>query len=145
MKDELIKINLAKLANDNGVKLSSKYFYAEGKLCYIEDEILTEIDVNGVSFSNWNCNGEFWFDENGYSYEPIKYYALTQNLLQKYFRDLHKIHIEINLANNNGDYYFEIEHIVKDAYNILHYDDGIFYNNYEQCLEQALTKCFKFI
>jgi hypothetical protein len=51
----------------------------------------------------------------------------------------------INLANNTGDYYFEVEHIIKDVYNNLHYEDDTFYNNYEECLSNAVKYCNHFL
>ena len=131
----------------------------------VEEKIIGK----GLSFlaydKGFNCYGwsafmyeSKWHEEDD-SYElenfdfriPYKYWNerlkfCPQSLVQKWFREVHNIHIEIELAsdcelNVFTPYIYQFS-IYKDCnYN----SDREFYEVFEDCLESALTFCFSLI
>tara|TARA_R110002020_G_scaffold302258_2_gene517657 strand:+ start:160 stop:543 length:384 start_codon:yes stop_codon:yes gene_type:complete len=81
MEDELIKFETAKLAKEKGFNIPCKKSY-------------------------WvNPDGEFWL--TSYNYNEFRYLsrpwllAPTQTLLQRWLREVHKIHVENNHEGND--------------------------------------------
>lgn len=133
MISQLITKETAILAKEKGFPYLS-YIQAY----YIEDELIFEYEseheyINGVK----HC----WEDK----LIPI-YPALQQSLLQKWLREEHNIHIEIELASDE-----ECWIIQPYIYQWNFYKDGNitidreFYNSYEEALEEALQKALKLI
>jgi hypothetical protein len=168
MQEELIKSNLAKLANENAIKLQSEYFYVNEDLYLLagDGDILYQLDSNyNIISTKYDCDGEFWFDENEDENEPIKYYALTQSLVQKWFRDVHDMHIEIIYTDfyymtydengefmdehNRDEFTYKIKHHLTHnkctTYTTRRLSCVTYLDTFEECLEQALTKCFELI
>lgn len=131
----------------------------------VEEKIIGK-DLAFIAYDKgFNCYGwsafmyeSKWHEEDD-SYElegfnfriPDKYWNARlkfcpQSLVQKWFREVHNIHIEIKLAsdcelNIFNPYIYQFS-IYKDC---QYHSDGEFYEVFEDCLESALTFCFSLI
>ncbi len=149
MHEQLISFETAKLAKEKEFNEYCKYFYTEESgLCVIDDfdgDILTMLnDDLTIKETHYDCNGYFWYNEledgTFEHYEPVKYIAPTQSLLQKWLREEYKIDIVIGsnyigyniiLWNRNTNKNIKIEQ------NLFQY--------YEEALEQGLQEALKLI
>jgi len=147
MKEQLISFETAKLAYQKQFQERTEYFYTEeNELCRIDSdgEILLRFnDDLTIKDYIYNCNGEFWFKEIKdeeetlcQSYEPIKYYAPTQSLLQKWLREKYNMQVfcySHTLKNGKyGDYVISFNGIyLNDAR-----DEE--FQTYEEALEVGL-------
>lgn len=117
MEEQLISFETAKLAKEKG-------------LTY---------DYVGQSF---RPSGEFTCGRNDEAFYP----APTQSVLQKWLRDVHNIHIEIELASDE-----ELDILIPYVYQWDFYKNGFitinreFYNSYEEALEVSLFEALKSI
>ena len=131
----------------------------------VEEKIIGK-DLAFIAYDKgFNCYGwsafmyeSKWHEEDD-SYElegfnfriPNKYWDARlkfcpQSLVQKWFREVHNIHIEIKLAsdcelNIFNPYIYQFS-IYKDC---QYHSDRKFYEVFEDCLESALTFCFSLI
>lgn len=138
MKDELITFETAKLAEKKRFKVISRY---------------------GLDSSLYNKQGKHVYYSNyGFMYSGLSdgyISAPTQSLLQKWLREVHNIHININRIYN-----FNKKPAIFKGYNI--YISGKsseditygeinnklirkYYNNYEKALEDGLKEALKLI
>ena len=123
MKEELISFETAKLANEKGFDVISRY---------------------GTEASLYNKNGEHTYYSNygfmgsGLSDEYI--YAPTQSLLQKWLREKHNIHLIINVYKDDSYDFILISDLIKEES-----DDGLYYDSYEKALEFGLQEALKLI
>ena len=132
IKDELVSFETAKLAKEKRFKaLTERYYHisSTGKL------------ESACGMDDWN------------SYKKALA-APTQSLLQRWLREVHKIHVEIILIDNTKNYYWEA--VLTDSKN-RSYDDFSFMdcakeidldvkaNTYEQALEKGLFEALKLI
>lgn len=125
----------------------------------VEEKIIGK-DLAFIAYDKgFNCYGwsafmyeSKWHEEDD-SYElegfdfriPDKYWDARlkfcpQSLVQKWFREVHNIHIEIDLASYNP-YIYQFS-IYKDC---QYHSDREFYEVFEDCLESALMLCFSLI
>ena len=101
--------------------------------------------------SKWHEEDDSYELENFDFRIPDKYWNerlkfCPQSLVQKWFREVHNIHIEIELAadcelNIFNPYIYQFT-IYKDC---QYHSDREFYEVFEDCLESALTFCFSLI
>ena len=109
MEEQLISFETAKLAKEKGFK----------RLCdfsYDEDGMITG-----------NCE------------QAYNFVAPTQSLLQKWLREKHKIHIELQCDSNYYKYFILIYYKTNCVFNL---DDSLIY---EEALEIGLQEALKLI
>jgi len=112
MEDKLLEFETAKLANEKGYTSSSTW---NGRLMYnIKDG---EIFVYQQSTPDYACE------------------RCTQSLLQKWLRDVHKIHIHILYVNDILIYKPYVTTMIDNT----EYDDLKCNKSYEDALEEALV------
>ena len=152
MNNKLIDYNTAVLARNKGLEVSSEYFYVNTQLHSLssDGECLDYLDKDyNYIYSLYDCDGHFWFDNEDNDYTPIKYYVLSQSLLQKWLREKHSIHIEI-IGFVSGDeesncYYYHLRDMTKyDSLLVIPDNDDI-YDTYEKALESGLYESLKLI
>lgn len=169
MKEELISFKTAKLAKEKGFKEPVYWHYClENNKWELKGNsfLVREIDAvmqkdegkNGIEVS---VEGERLF--RNYTWEDSKYLkksecpfiaAPTQSLLQKWLREVHDIHIEIDLVDNSRTYYWEYVLITskdrdyndEDCFDSAkkHYNKDEF-TIYEEALEKGLQEALKLI
>lgn len=160
MKEQLISLETATLAKEKQFQEYTSYFYTkENGLCSIDtDGEILNIHNDDLTFKDsiWDCNGDFWYneieDEEGIyaqTYEPIKYPAPTQSLLQKWLRETHQLHLEIQVQDyvETPKFYWNIfgtyknNKIIRCIANSPRED----YVSYEEALEAGLQKALSYI
>jgi len=122
MTDQLISFETAILAKEKGFN----------EPCY--DTFMGDASIKNISYH---------FNEPAYNTELLKcsYSAPTQSLLQRWLREIHKIHIVINYNIVNKTYLFCILNLKQDE--IL--SEQYLYFTYEETLEKALQEALEFI
>ena len=137
MEEQLISFETAKLAKDKGfnedTELFFNSFYPKG---------------------TYNINGLTNYDEvtdkrDNFTSLP------TQSLLQKWLREKHNIHIEIELTDNTMQFYYQYcivdsknrechdEDMIDQATRIYNYNER--FNTYEEAREQAILKAIEIV
>lgn len=118
MKEELIKFETAKLAKEKGFDWECRGRYGETLGQWV-------VTYPQTRFS-------FWYDND--------ILAPTQSLLQRWLREVHKIHITITSISQESWQY----HITKvgDSLGKLYNED---YDDYEEALEDALVDALNLI
>lgn len=135
MKEELISFETAKLAKEKG-------FNEE---CY---HVYNIFDNGNILDSAYDMTGYLLFSE-----EDLKYandngynciYAPTQSLLQKWLREVHKIHISVEMGLlYSVDVVYEV--IVKREANVEVEFINDEYKTYEEALEVGLQEALNLI
>jgi hypothetical protein len=126
MEEQLISIETAKLAKENGFELY--------KYLIIDDENPKNLN------SNYNPR----------KYQPW-YFNLTQSILQRWLRENYNIHIEIQYSFDHNRYMFIVHSFKGDRINaellFLQEDSKKYlkYETYEEALEAALLEGLKLI
>lgn len=119
MKDQLISFNVAKLAKEKGLDVSSNYF--------------REHEYGDADFDDDFCN---WNQYDGYVT------IITQSLLQKWLREEHSIYIDIKTDTTPNEILgFEVR--LKSYKFAPHYID--FFNSYEEAIETGLMSALEII
>ena len=145
MREKIINFKTAKLALKKGIVIDSEYFYTElNGLCNIvsEGELLNVFnDDLTLKEYHYDCNGEFWFNEDGGIIQMEKFPATTQSLLQRILRDEYFVDINIESSYN---YTLSIS---KYEYYIVQEDcsSECEFNTYEEALEAALYETLELI
>lgn len=155
MEDKLIEYSTAKLAKEKQFQEYTSYFYTkENGLCSIDtDGEILNIYNDDLTFKDsiWDCNGDFWYneieDEEGIyaqTYEPIKYPAPTQSLLQKWLREKYKIILIIGYQYeyDSTPYSYWI-YKEEQSLPINQWVDDL--ETYEEALEKGLQEALKLI
>jgi len=114
MEDTLITFPTAKLAKEKGFNISSR-----------SDGIGTDVFING------KLTHTIFYDKN-------HIHAPTQSLLQRWLREVHKKHINVQPFYYKGDF---ISWNLK-IHNTYYKDK---FNTYEEALEQGLFEALKLI
>jgi hypothetical protein len=115
MKSELVTIDLAKLAKEKNFKeVCDNWFWINGDL--VED------------------HETIHYNKDGHNRDISR---PTQDLLQRWLREVHKINIQIIYLTSNSPYYFIIDEMVDESYTSLFESDAVF-QTYELCREDAL-------
>ena len=118
--DQLISFKTAELAKEKGFNWETQAVFT---------------DFNKVPYSNPQEETPYnWNSRAGYA-------APTQSLLQKWLRDIHKIHIFINNTNNNK-WSFGIQRL---SIGVLYLFDKQLYDSYEEALEIGIQEVLKLI
>lgn len=122
MTEQLVTINTAKLAKENGFdwKCMSQ-FNDDGTR---EDP---EFDYGSpyMNFNSWSIS------------------APPQSLLQKWLRDVHRIHIEIKTPDDSTEKWHPSVHIIHEWGNKSNSNQEFY--SYEQALEAGLVEALKLI
>lgn len=155
MKEQLISLETATLAKEKQFQEYTSYFYTkENGLCSIDtDGEILNIYNDDLTFKDsiWDCNGDFWYNEiedeewiYAQSYEPIKYPAPTQSLLQKWLREKHKIILIIGYQYeyDSTPYSYWI-YKEEQSLPINQWVDDL--ETYEEALEKGLQEALKLI
>ena len=121
MVEYLISFETARLAKEKGFNLECRKYNRIGNL-YLPHAY---IDKKDLSFT---------------------FPAPTQSLLQKWLRDIHNIHISIDLSSDE-----ELKTLIPFSYEaMIYYNSEIvvvrhFFDTYEEALEEALKQSLKLI
>jgi hypothetical protein len=139
MTETLINRKTAELARSKGFLLSCDSFYCENYegLCMERDEFLW---VESLDNPIYDCNCEFE--------EGERYYATTQDLLQKWLREVHNIRV-YPTQKIAGDFGFEIyikneENPAGSPFKRVSYFTQHF-NSYEEAIEKGLQEALNLI
>lgn len=129
MQEQLISFETAKLAKEKGFNQLFVYFYNK------ESEKSSNYELNDVNPPQYQNT------------DNISFGAVTQSLLQKWLRDIHNIHIYINVDffTNEISYIWEIFYFNKNYKSVLKNSDYVKYRTYEDALEQCLKESLKLI
>lgn len=130
-----ITCQTAKLAKELGFEFKSKRFYTDKYgLCeegeeflYINLPIPEGKDLEYI----YDCNYEFG--------EGERYYAPTQSLLQKWLRDVYKIHIDVSYLDCVYGFYFNITEMIVNKQS----EPSKGYKTFEEALEIGLQEAIK--
>ena len=139
MKEELVSLNVAKLAKENGFEELCYYYYDEhNKLQepYLENGSSTDVEfkVNLTDLlENWN------FKWNNTTSAP------TQSLLQRWLREVHKIHLVCWLYDRQNKFYTEFGYQGESTTKVQGGDTTKLFDTYEQALEEGLKHCLHLI
>jgi len=124
VEEKIISKELAFLAYDKGFDCCGYSAFIYESKWYEEDDSY-ELEELGVRIPNKYWDGKLKF--------------CPQSLLQKWLREVHNIHIEIEVASD-----YELNMHMPYIYQFFLYKDGVgdcnreFYESYEDCLEKAL-------
>jgi hypothetical protein len=137
MKDRLISFETAKLAKEKGFNrhysMNYKIYNREGK---IEDKV---IDLPKTYLKRPLYLG------------GLACFAPTQSLLQKWFREAHKMFANADISPGSGNYEWFIHNILdhdqerEDFGPLVRESDGHDYLTYEEALEAVLVEALKLI
>lgn len=123
MKEELVTFEIAKLAKEKGYKGNPPYFGYVDKF-YEKNGTVRSYGMHRVKNINELA------------------YAPTQSLLQKWLREIHKLHLTVYYHKSNK-YYVSIHN---DCDINMHTNlFGEMFNTYEEALEEGLLKALKLI
>ena len=127
MKEQLISLETAKLAKEKGFDWKCyRYYYDVGYAPVYYDPYDSEIEP---SYTNHNS-------------EPLSISAPTQALLQKWLRDVHNIHIEIQSPDTTQEAWVSHIRYINKFGNRGDCGDS---NTYEAALEAGLLEALKLI
>lgn len=147
MQEQIIGFELAKLAKEKGFNWPVINFYTPNVYLTNAEGYQTE----RLKSSNWN-NGQ-----GSYPTEPedVECSAPTQSLLQKWLREKHNIHVEIELTDTTTEFYYQ--HTIVDSKNREYHDKDMTdqaksitnwelkFTTFEGALEDGLFKALKLI
>lgn len=137
MEDKLISFETARLAKEKGFDIPQNKMYSYGKdmFEYIDKVKFHDGTKHQCSETPYNWN-------DGKSQTATKYFsAPTQSLLQKWLREVHKIHIDICYQDDVYGYYYKTTTIIDNTES----DESIGFNTYEEALERGLQEGLKLI
>jgi len=140
MNEQLINLKTAKLVKEKGFDIPVYYHYSENPINNLE--ILCEPDDpqmgQGWILTNYNDNNLIF----------KKYSAPTQSLLQRWLREIHNIHLEINvniLREWSFTGYDLTEKRCSEIPALYEAGKDLKCNSYEEALEIGLQKTLKLI
>lgn len=141
MEDVIISYETAKLAKEKGFNIDSFYFYTK------PNSKVFGIDEHGRNYPIVNKPKTLFVVGNAVALNVKNVYlAPTQSLLQKWLRDIHNIHIQIDRVFNC--YQFDVLKYDKyeDRNEVMFNGIGVRdFTTYEEALEQALQEALKLI
>lgn len=134
MEDQLVGFELAKLAKEKGFKEYTTTGYAQNGDIYLhqggQESVIT---------------GQKYFEGSSYKGSPFLCSRPTQNLLQKWLREVHKIHLHICYFPETKKWNVDIYKYENDnglMNNPLEFSNN---NTYEEALEQGLLQALTLI
>lgn len=116
MTDQLVSFETAKLAKEKGFNIQTIHWY---------DQTETLNPIKGI-------RGSMCYTNEGY--------APTQSLLQRWLREVHDIHICIEVYEDNTYEAGIISDLIQEEW-----EDDVSFSTYEEALEWALQECLKLI
>ena len=140
MEEQLISFDTAKLAKEKGFNIPTISYYNPKGRSEESEGYMTE----RLESSNWN-NGQGSYPTHA---KDIECSAPTQSLLQKWLREKHKIHIQIQVLGQfvNGDNKFYSQVILfGDNKWISKFISNKLTYTYEEALEIGLHEALKLI
>lgn len=129
MKEQLVSKEIAILAKEKGFDWKCMWFY---DLDLTNRNLFTYRSVE-------NYNDNIIFESKNFVSAP------TQSLVQKWLRDIHNIHIEIWYNNEMKGWEKTLFALDLKDRKIIHIDDIVRFNTYEETLEHGLQKALKLI
>lgn len=133
MEEKFVGYKLAELAKKKGFNIIQR-FSNEASLYNKEKE--------HAFYANYGFFG------SGYNKGYIS--APTQSFLQKWLRDIHKIHITVDYSNEHNKHHYVVyrnsnEYIHNITQELIDNDTFTYIDTYEECLEEALYKALSLI
>lgn len=148
MKEQLISFDTAKLAKEKGLQIGTRKSYIHHLKDYFYDDDPTHresylADTIRLDYDFYMVNGEE--DYGDFSNENYTMYeAPTQSMVQKWLRDKHNIHIQINLEVLKHPYFSsEVIVITSEHYHSICTSNP--YPTYEEALEEGLQEALNLI
>lgn len=133
MKDEIISFETAKLAMEKGFDEYCNIAY----------------DKDGKEYrpTYWECSSEI--NEIKIKCEDLKFHDLialapTQSLLQRWFREKHKLFV-YTFDTTDGGYYWGVSESFSGETTIDSTEEEYFFDTYEEALEEGLEEALKLI
>ena len=131
MKESIISFETAKLAKEKKFNIPCENFYIE----YIDDDV--------ADLFNYEEQRGSGYAELYRNNQEFKYSAPTQSLLQKWLREIHHIHITIEMVSIVSETYC---YIIRGNFPLINsYKDLDYEDTYESALEDALEKALNLI
>lgn len=135
MKDELIKLEIAILAKEKG-------FDEEALAIYYDPP------KQHSFFGDIKQGPGYGRKYNYYKNKPKdgskRFHATTQSLLQKWLREIHNIHVNVEYHNAaHNCYTYKIIFLDKNKKRKTYF--GVYSNSYEEALEEGLFEALKLI
>jgi hypothetical protein len=132
MKETLITFETAKLTKEKGF-----------------DWIVSEAyDLEGNLGNYYDIVGEEPFTEDNTDYDALRHNAPTQEVLKKWLREKHNIHMTVDLfPHTEKEKMYQVHGDYKngDYWNWVDYDGNGTFSNYEDALEFGLQEGLKLI
>ena len=138
MELQLCSFELAKLAKEKGFDVEVLHFYVKHHKCKVFG-----IDEEGRYFPSTNVPKKLYNVEQ-YAVLDVKnvYFAPTQSLLAKWFRDAHELNLDMCILNDKL-WGYNIYKLSSPYHKLGESWDE--YNTYENCQEAVLIKAFELI
>jgi len=130
MREEIISFETAKVAKEKGFG----WFIGDNRDVYFWGELHKREDVD------WNITHPDFQDR----FVP----APTQSLLQRWLREVHNIIVDVIYDENSEDQFEYLLSIYKDKLDIINSEHELyemFWDNYEEALEEGLQKALELI
>lgn len=127
MEEVLISLETAKLAKEKGFDEQTIFYYHSFGLL---TNPLDQIDPESVSAISWNKTDDC-------------YSAPTQSLLQKWLRDVHLLHVDVEIGNSG--IYVNIFSLKGSVKMIKTYGPEGGYSSYEEALKIGLKETLNLI
>ena len=136
MEETLITFETAKLAKEKGFDIPCENFYVE----YLDDDV--------VDLFNYEEQRGSGFAELYRNNKESKFSAPTQSLLQKWLREVHKIHVDIKEWELTYWYFYIKDGRTSPVKNIrikIDEDSKWEFDSYEEALEVGLLEGLKLV
>ncbi len=155
MKEQIISFETAKLAKEKGFYIPTYTAYINGKFHENENEPNGYDGYDLASKENWNRKG-WTFTKNGEGCYGCQgspkyfeaYTVTTQSLLQKWLREVHNIHIQIQVlgqfVDGTNKFYCQVVEFGENKWVSKYVSSKLIYT-YEQALEKGLQEALKLI
>lgn len=146
MEDQLISFKTAKLAKEKGFNWPTLYYHSTNRGDRSADDIKRGYTGSGMPANDWNKS----IDDHISGIDL--YSAPILSSLQKWFREVHKIHINIYVnGDNEGNEDVKWSYTYNVRYDNSLHDDAYYYiddetfETYEEALKKGLLELFKLI
>ena len=140
MQEKIITLKTAQLAKEKEFNWSTPDYY--GKYLGVANDYTSQsggYDTERIVTNNWN---DGWGSYPTRS-EDVECSAPTQSLLQKWLREIHHIHITIEMVSIVSETYC---YIIRGNFPLINsYKDLDYEDTYESALEDALEKALNLI
>lgn len=155
MKEQLVSLEVAKLAKEKGFQEEVNEYYLENgqRYSYFYDDWHGEVDIEDL-MNNWNkkgwkvtTNGEACFGCDRDKRYMEAYSAPTQALLQRWLRDVHKIGVLVEIDGSGALWGYSVFPITPEAsaYTGQPFINEDILDSYEAALEEGLQEALKLV